>query len=395
MSDWPRTTKSLTFFQKACYSLPIMQNRREFLISTTGSMLAVGMKPHVAGAAVKNEWRNKQSEMAYRRLGRTGFMISQMVMGGNTIAPDNHDHVLLALDMGLNYLDTAPAYGRGRSEQGYSHVIKARRRDKFFLNTKVSLWDINRNKLYGEIFESLSDSEQAKLRGKAFEEIERRRANDPDYLVNYFRSQRGELEATTLSNVMEKEYGRRIDRQKNYKKLILQSIDESLARLGTDHLDIMMCPHGASTPYELLNYPEIAEAFEILKKAGKVRHLGVSAHTDPGGILEAAVEAKVYSMAMVAYNIVNRRYVERALEGARKNDLGVIAMKVARAVHPGRNWPIDPGRVKLLEEKVQGPAKIPQKAYLWALRNPNLSAVISELVNAELVKDNLPLTAQA
>ncbi len=77
--------------------------------------------------------------MAYRRLGRTGFMISEVVMGGNTIAPENFEHVLLALDHGLNYLDTAPAYGQGKSERGYSHVIRARGRDKFFLTSSALL----------------------------------------------------------------------------------------------------------------------------------------------------------------------------------------------------------------------------------------------------------------
>src|SRR5579862_4353881 len=75
--------------------------------------------------------------------------------GGNTIAPDNYEHVLEALDMGLNYLDTAPAYGRGNSEAGYAKVIAARPRDRFFLNSKVSLWDINRGKIYKDIFDSL------------------------------------------------------------------------------------------------------------------------------------------------------------------------------------------------------------------------------------------------
>src|SRR5574341_301812 len=103
-------------------------------------------------------------------------MVSEVVMGGNYIRPDQYEHVLLALDMGLNYLDTAPAYGRGESEQGYAAVIKARGRDKFFLNTKVSLWDNNRNKLYRQIFDSLPQPERAKLRNMANEEIERRAA---------------------------------------------------------------------------------------------------------------------------------------------------------------------------------------------------------------------------
>ncbi len=58
--------------------------------------------------------------MRYRRLGRTGFMISEIVCGGDPIAPDNNRHVEAAIDFGLNYLDTAPTYGDGKSEEGYS-----------------------------------------------------------------------------------------------------------------------------------------------------------------------------------------------------------------------------------------------------------------------------------
>ena len=227
------------------------------------------------------------------------------------------------------------------------------------------------------------------------DEIERSGAFAPDYICDYFDGQRPELPEATLANLMEKKYGRTIDRGKNYRQLILDSVDESLHRIGTDHLDLLMCPHGASTAYELLNYPEIFEAFETLKKAGKVRHLGVSAHTDPAGILRAAVKASHYSAAMVAYNIVNHRYVDDALAEAHRVDLGVIAMKVARPVHSGRNngKPDNPARVKLAEEAVPGPLKVPQKAYVWALRNSHISAVNSEMVNAEMVKENLPLAA--
>ena len=47
--------------------------------------------------------------MSYRRLGRTNYMISEVICGGNTIAPDNFRHVEEAIERGLNYLDTAPA----------------------------------------------------------------------------------------------------------------------------------------------------------------------------------------------------------------------------------------------------------------------------------------------
>jgi predicted aldo/keto reductase-like oxidoreductase len=195
---------------------------------------------------------------------------------------------------------------------------------------------------------------------------------------------------------MEQRYGRGIDRRKNYHDLILQSVDESLQRLGADHVDVLLCPHGANTPSELANYPEIIEAFEKLKKAGKARHLGVSAHTDPAGVLQAAVDAKVYSMAMIAYSICNHAYVDKAIERARKADVGVIAMKVARPVWNGRSprQPDDPARQALIQKAVPGDLKIPQKAYVWALRNPGVAAVNSELINADLVRDNLPLAGR-
>jgi hypothetical protein len=127
-----------------------MLDRREFL---AGSMAAaVAMKADAAPRTAKGEWRNRQAGMAYRQLGRTGFMISEVVMGGNTISPNNYEHVLAAMDRGLNYLDTAPAYGNTESEKGYAKILKARKRDQFFLNSKVSVWDANRSKLFQDIF---------------------------------------------------------------------------------------------------------------------------------------------------------------------------------------------------------------------------------------------------
>ena len=357
---------------------------------------ALALKADAAKETAKGEWRNRQSRMAYRRLGRTNCMISEVVCGGNTISPTNNRHVELAIDMGLNYLDTAPAYGRGLSEQGYSSAIAGSKRDRVFLATKVSPWDINRNRLFREIFDSLDETEKNKLLAEAREEIERRKADAPDYFLSYFGGQKKELEDAALSNVMERRYGRKIDRKKNYHDLIIQSVEESLGRLQTDHVDVLLCPHGANTPYELLSFPEIFEAFEKLKKAGKARHLGVSAHTDPAGILKAAIDAKVYSMAMIAYNICNHAHTDKVLEEARHKDVGVIAMKVARPVWNGRSprVPDDPARQALVQKAVPGDLKIPQKAYLWALQNPAVAAVNSELINADLVRENLPLAGR-
>jgi aryl-alcohol dehydrogenase-like predicted oxidoreductase len=370
--------------------------RREFLgIGTLAFAAATGSKAAPAADGSPGEWRNKQSGMAYRRLGRTGFMVSEIVMGGNLISPQNYEHVLAALDMGLNYLDTASAYGRGASEEGYRQVIKARPRDSFFFNTKVSLWDGNRTKLYQDIFDSLPESEQKRIRGQVEEELLRRDVLNRDYIGMYNASQPGQVRAAVLANVMSRKYGHKIDRTRHYRQLMIDSAEESLRRLGTDYLDVITCPHGASTPFEVLEHPEIFDAFEKLKKDGKVRHLSVSAHNDPGGVLDAAVDARVYSMAMVAYNIVNHGWVAKALEKAKQHDLGVIAMKAARPVYDARpRQQVDSTRVQRIQEAVPGPLKVPHKAYLWCLRNPNLGAVISEMSTMSHVKENLPLAGR-
>lgn len=371
-----------------------LNSRRRFLQASVGSAVAASLAPRASLAQEPDqlEWRNRSEKMRYRKLGRTGLMVSEIVMGGNEINPDNYEHVLLALDSGLNYLDTSPAYGKGQSELGFAKVIKARSRDQFFITTKVSVWDANRNDRFRKIFDGLSDKVQARLRAEADELIESRGAAKPEYLGNYFGAQTRELNASALCDVMEEQYGNRIDRQQNYFRTIIDSVEGSLTRMETDYVDVLMCPHGASSPVEMSQYPEIFEAFDRLKQDGKVRFLGVSSHNDPAAILNAAVELEKYSVAMVAYNIVNESFMADAITAAKKANLGVIAMKVARPVYPGPNR--DGGNEQArarLDELVGGDWSVPQQAYLWALRNQDLSAVISNMVNSDQVRDNISL----
>ena len=68
---------------------------------------------------------------------------------------------------------------------------------------------------------------------------------------------------------------------------ILTTVDESLAALRTDYLDVLLLHR----PDTLVEPEEVAAAFTQLQDAGKVRHFGVSNHT-PGQIdlLRAHVE---------------------------------------------------------------------------------------------------------
>lgn len=58
------------------------------------------------------------------------------------------------------------------------------------------------------------------------------------------------------------------------KEYIVNSVDGVLKRLGTDYLDVLLLHR----PDALMEPEEVAEAFDSLEQAGKVRHFGVSNH---------------------------------------------------------------------------------------------------------------------
>jgi predicted aldo/keto reductase-like oxidoreductase len=99
---------------------------------------------------------------------------------------------------------------------------------------------------------------------------------------------------------------------------------------------------------------------------------------------------------MCAYNIVNGGYMEREIQLAKESGLGVIAMKAAMAVATQHQQlqPIPAWRIQKVNRIVPGDEKPPVKAYLWALQNPNISAVISNLWNEEILNENLSVVGK-
>ncbi len=88
--------------------------------------------------------------MKYQNLGKTDLNASVVAMGawgigGGTVWPDmaltvkDVENLLdAATDLGVNYIDTAPVYGTGVSEDLLGKALKGRR-DKFLVQTKCSL----------------------------------------------------------------------------------------------------------------------------------------------------------------------------------------------------------------------------------------------------------------
>lgn len=97
---------------------------------------------------------------------------------------------------------------------------------------------------------------------------------------------------------------------------------------------------------------------------------------------------------MIAYNVTNRAYIEPALQEAKGADFGVIGMKLAQAVfEPDRSTNRRPERMALLDRVVPGDLNPYQKAYTFGLANPNLSAVVSNMVDEKQVRENLVVAA--
>jgi hypothetical protein len=76
--------------------------------------------------------------------------------------------------------------------------------------------------------------------------------------------------------------------------------------------------------------------------------------------------------------------------------MGLIAMKAAHAVatHHKALQPIPDWRVQKIHRIIPGEMKAPMKAYLWALQNPNITAVISNLWDETFIKENLSLAGR-
>jgi len=195
---------------------------------------------------------------------------------------------------------------------------------------------------------------------------------------------------------MMEEFGNKVESSPEFKKLIISSVEESLKRVGTDYFDIVHCPHAAATPAEIVN-PAIIDAFTELKKQGKVRFLGFSTHHNMAALLDSAIKGGHFDVVMLAYNVINNGHLDHLLKSAKVNNIGTIAMKAAMAVstpYDPKQVPVPEWRIQKLNQIIPEEMKLPVKAYLWALQNPDLSAVVSGITTEEMLLENLSVAGK-
>ncbi len=103
--------------------------------------------------------------MKYRTLGRTGLSVSEVGFGCGNVGgmmvrgshPEQVEAVNRALELGINYFDTAPAYGQGQSETNLGQVIKEIQPD-ITVATKVGLGSDDMKDIKGAVQSSLETS---------------------------------------------------------------------------------------------------------------------------------------------------------------------------------------------------------------------------------------------
>lgn len=199
--------------------------------------------------------------MNFRRLGKTGFEISEISLGTWQVGGkwgSKFDHTLAesilreAIDRGVNFIDTADVYSDGESEKAVG-----------------------------------------KAAGQAGKRI---------YVAT--------------------KCGRQIQPHinKGYKPAVLRRyVEDSIRRLGVECIDLIQlhCP-----PVEVYYRPEIFGEFEKLKVEGKILNLGVSVEKVEEAM--KAIEFDNVTTVQLIYNIFRQRPHERFFARAREKNVGLI-----------------------------------------------------------------------
>jgi predicted aldo/keto reductase-like oxidoreductase len=180
---------------------------------------------------------------------------------------------------------------------------------------------------------------------------------------------------------------------------IISSVEDSLGRLNTDYLDVLLI-HGAANEKNLGD-ERVLSAFEKLKKQGKYRFKGLSCHSNHHKVVKKAVDCGHYDMVQLGYNVFDIQETEKEVQTyddylgasgikhlislAKSKDVGVIAMKTLKVG----------GKRQNLEKFKTGTTSLYQAMLKWALENRDLSAVVTEMLTFEQLEEDLAVVGKS
>ncbi len=115
------------------------------------------------------------------------------------------------------------------------------------------------------------------------------------------------------------------------KKYILKSVEDSLTRLQTDYIDLYQL-HGGTIEDPI---DETIDAFETLKREGKIRYYGISSIRP--NVIREYVERSNISSVMLQYSLLDRRPEESCLKLLKENNIGVLTRgSIAKGLLAGK-----------------------------------------------------------
>ncbi len=120
-------------------------------------------------------------------------------------------------------------------------------------------------------------------------------------------------------------------------QLLEQSIDRSLQRLKTDHVDLVQL-HSCSQ--ETLRQGEVIEVLQKARTAGKTRYIGYSGDRRAA---RYAVQCGAFDTLQISVNIADQESIDHIIPMAKKQGIGVIAKRsVANGAWSSTQEPTDP-----------------------------------------------------
>ena len=310
--------------------------------------------------------------MNYRKFGNTGIEISEIGfgcgdVGGLMVRGEHADQVRAvarAMELGINYFDTASRYGGGQSETNLGQVLKELSAE-VYVGTKYSLGEADPNDLKAGVIQSV----QASLKRLGREQVDLIQLHDRISFQTDV-----SVRAITVSDV-----------------------------LG-----------------------EVREALEVLKSQGKVRFYGMTGVGEPKGIHEVVASGLV-STVQTVYNLINASAgaaapagfdmpdYDRLIDLSVEKNVGVIVIRVLAAGaltgifvrHPvavqtvapigsGRDFQQDESRARQFAFIVnEGFASdMPEASIRFALSNPGVSTVLVGYSDLEHLEKSVQYAAK-
>ncbi len=137
-----------------------------------------------------------------------------------------------------------------------------------------------------------------------------------------------EAQAQTLAKLWDKCWY--VLKQSGGAKKMVSTVDTCLKTLKRDHVDIIV-PVISRT--KSTDYDQIKSNFEKLKKAGKVRTLGVTIHSKKiPEVCREVIDAGIFDIILTMYQSDNKSAIDKELARAAKKNIGTMSMKTGQGL---------------------------------------------------------------